>query len=430
MLSPADSDLVRRDPSLPGLKVVLDPEALVDRVRRASGQHDLAIGAATYIKYQRGLSCLAGYQLSIGETVIPIYATAYRADASAKLDKWRQQPEIRTPLGAGRIPLEDCVSLVTIFPNDRKIKALASMSQNETRQRLLAEVFSDRPDISAIAMRPMVYRPQLRYVACLHNGTEAGVLKCYGERDYATAKTNAQALAPSDALGLPQLLGCSDRLAFLVMDWTVGRSLSEVLCAAAEETAVLEDVGRALAALHRQEPPGVPGLTRQAEAHQLASVAEAVGVLCPALAARALRAAATLGGALLDLPREERPLHGDFYAAQVLLAQQRVVLLDLDSMVRGDPALDVGNFIAHLILENLRGALSARRVATATESLVTGYRRYNPSCPPDRISLYTGAGLLKRGLKPFRSRQREWPAQTEALLDRLERLLVNKTGET
>jgi aminoglycoside phosphotransferase (APT) family kinase protein len=430
MLTPADSDLVRRDPDLPGLGTVLDPEALADRLRRASGRDDLVSGPATYIKYQRGLSCLVGYELRIGQTVIPIHATAYRADASRKLDKARTRPEIRGALGAGRITLDDCVSLVTIFPNDRKIKALASLSQDETRQHLLAEVFPDWSEISAMTMRPMVYKPQLRYVACLQNGKEAAVLKSYCERDYGVAKKNAQALAPRDALRLPQLIGCLDRLAFLVMDWTAGRSLSEIICAASDETAVLEDVGAALASLHRQEPAGVPLLTRESEAAHLASVADAVGVLCPPLAARALRAAAKLGAAFVDLPEEDCPLHGDFYAAQVLISQQGVVILDLDAMVRGDPALDVGNFIAYLILENLRGKLSASRVANATESLVRGYRRCNPACRPDRIALYTAAGLLKRGLKPFRSRQREWPAATEALLARLEKVMANKTGET
>ncbi len=54
-------------------------------------------------------------------------------------------------------------------------------------------------------------------------------------------------------------------------------------------------------------------------------------------------------------------LHRDFYPEQLKIAERRIYLLDLDLCARGDPALDIGNFTAHLSEFALRthGDLSA-----------------------------------------------------------------------
>ncbi len=52
---------------------------------------------------------------------------------------------------------------------------------------------------------------------------------------------------------------------------------------------------------------------------------------------------------VLDLPEVEPSLiHRDFYQDQVLFSGSSIYLLDFDLAAMGDPALDVGNFLAHL----------------------------------------------------------------------------------
>ncbi len=51
---------------------------------------------------------------------------------------------------------------------------------------------------------------------------------------------------------------------------------------------------------------------------------------------------------------ELRPVHRDFYPDQVLVDGDRLWLLDLDLYCLGDPALDIGNFAAHLTEYSLR----------------------------------------------------------------------------
>lgn len=65
-------------------------------------------------------------------------------------------------------------------------------------------------------------------------------------------------------------------------------------------------------------------------------------------------------GALEPLTRQldagpQLGLHRDFYHDQVLVDGDRVVLLDLDCHAIGHPAIDAGNFIAHLLELELRG---------------------------------------------------------------------------
>ncbi len=54
-------------------------------------------------------------------------------------------------------------------------------------------------------------------------------------------------------------------------------------------------------------------------------------------------------------------IHRDFYPAQVIVEPGRLHLIDFDLYCQGDPALDAGNFLAHLMEESLRerGELTA-----------------------------------------------------------------------
>src|SRR5687768_106194 len=140
VLSPFDADLVRRDTALPGLGIVLDPEALVDVLRRSLPGADLGSVRATYVKYKPGTNCLAGYQLTVSGRVVDLYAKAYGVHASRKLQKARENPGTSGALGPGRIPLEDDQIVVSVFPNDAKVRALPTLAAVESRVDMLREI--------------------------------------------------------------------------------------------------------------------------------------------------------------------------------------------------------------------------------------------------------------------------------------------------
>ncbi len=67
-----------------------------------------------------------------------------------------------------------------------------------------------------------------------------------------------------------------------------------------------------------------------------------------------------------------RLLHRDFYPDQFLIEGTNVVLLDLDLHAMGDPALDLGNFVGHLIEHDIRTGSNLGRLGTP---FLDGYRR-------------------------------------------------------
>jgi thiamine kinase-like enzyme len=59
-----------------------------------------------------------------------------------------------------------------------------------------------------------------------------------------------------------------------------------------------------------------------------------------------------LGESLLNRPT--CGIHRDFYSDQVILRKRRIYVIDFDLYCQGDPALDIGNFTAHLTEMALR----------------------------------------------------------------------------
>ena len=90
--------------------------------------------------------------------------------------------------------------------------------------------------------------------------------------------------------------------------------------------------------------------------------------------------------------------------------------------------IDLGNFIAHLELEALRGRLTPCQVAEASEAFLEGYVSVTGSLHPTRVRIHTAAALFRLLPRPFRSRVPDWPEQTQAILNRAESLASDDAG--
>lgn len=66
-------------------------------------------------------------------------------------------------------------------------------------------------------------------------------------------------------------------------------------------------------------------------------------------------------------------IHGDFYDKQVLYSPERVTVLDCDTLSFGHPALDVGNFCAHLTLRELQHPEHGANLRSARKAFEEGY---------------------------------------------------------
>jgi aminoglycoside phosphotransferase (APT) family kinase protein len=113
-------------------------------------------------------------------------------------------------------------------------------------------------------------------------------------------------------------------------------------------------------------------------------------ILRPEWADRLERLAAACGALAASLSMcEAGTIHRDFYPDQVLVDGDRLYLLDLDLYCLGDPALDIGNFCAHLVEQALRtqgnAIWNSRARIDATRSR------------PTRPSLWPGTSRSARG---------------------------------
>jgi hypothetical protein len=425
-LSSDNVDLARRDSALPGLATVLDPEAFVGALRRSAPDADLGAAHITYVKYKPGTVCLVGYRLTVAGTVVDVYAKAYGADASEKMQKALEQPGEPGALGRGRIPLEDYQIVVSAFPNDAKVEALPSLMGAETRFRLLHKLFPDRPSLWMGTVQRLVYKPERRYVARLvtEDGPQA-VLKLYTPPGYKLVQRRRKPYKSRSPLRLATRIGKSDRHAALAFEWLPGRLLGEAILDPQFDAQALATVGAAIAQLHTQIPAGLQRLTRETEASTLLSEASMLGLICPPLARLAETLAYRIATDLVKRSPVDRLIHGDFHAWQVLLDGDTAALLDLDRAVCADPMIDLGVFAAHLEHEVMRGNLSAGRAEPLMQALLAGYAAAaGQPVADDQIQLYTAVELLRLAPHFFRYYEPDWPERIAASLDRVESILA------
>ena len=73
----ADRALVRRDPGIPGLEMVLDPDSFAATLRILYPQAGVTAAEPLYVRYKPTTSCLVGYSVSCTVGTVSVYARAH-----------------------------------------------------------------------------------------------------------------------------------------------------------------------------------------------------------------------------------------------------------------------------------------------------------------------------------------------------------------
>jgi tRNA A-37 threonylcarbamoyl transferase component Bud32 len=126
---------------------------------------------------------------------------------------------------------------------------------------------------------------------------------------------------------------------------------------------------------------------------RLPRVAELQPELAPAI--REVLARTRAWAASLPLTRMVG-IHRDFYPDQVIVSGERLYLIDLDLYRSGDPALDVGNFLAHLSEMALRGTQEAIEILGRSErAAADSFVRINPNITPEVVNVWKQLALAR-----------------------------------
>jgi aminoglycoside phosphotransferase (APT) family kinase protein len=422
MISSPNADLVQRDQAITGLRIILDPEVFTRLLGPYLAGMRIKNAQITYIRYKPDTRCLVNYNLNTGKTTLNVYAVAHGNDKAVKINNVRSRKTVNRYGIPGRIIFEDEGILIWVFPNDSKLKALRALDDDKKQKRLLKELLPDRPDLWHGAFKMLNYKPERRFVAVLQtkSGPQA-VVRFYNSGDYHKALTIANAFHSLPNLSIPRKIGSSDDHKVLVFEWLEGQVLSDVLGGDYEVAMrVIHETGVALAGFHLQEVGQLPGDIKTEKAEKLQALADSMKLILPHLSTRALAAASHLASKF-SLDAERKPIHGDFYAKQVLINNNKQTsFIDLDEAMLGDPRADLGLFIAYLKYMVLSGRLAENRLPTFTQSFLNGYYRIMGKEQLGDLHPYVAAGLFQLLPHPFRHCEKDWIMWTEQILNMVE----------
>lgn len=428
MLSVHDRGVAARDPGLPGLPLLLDPDALLTWLQEnpplVAGWADSPVAVTCrYLRYKPGVRLLGAFELSTATGCrLPFQAWAVGEGGRQKLEKAIR--EVPPPFAPGRCWCRELRVMVQFHPDDRDLPSLARFADPEARERLLARRLPSMAGRFSGPLRILSYNPERRFVALLHDSEgPAAVVRGHTPDRFGRSQRGARAFRTvKGGFRIPRLLGASRGSAVLVQEWLQGRPLELDPWrhgAPAEAASLSHHVGRALRSLHTQEARGL----RRAGGSGLTRALAGIEAVRPGDTTEAARRAVRWLRPLLHsleeaLPPAAAPLHGDLHPGQILVSDEGLGLVDFDRAGVGDPLRDLATFVAHLEAGRAEGTVPAAVATAAESSLLDGYRNAGGVVDLDRFQWQCAAALLRRAPHPFRARTPEWPAAIDALVAR------------
>jgi aminoglycoside phosphotransferase (APT) family kinase protein len=411
--------MLRPDPHLPQRDVVFSRDQvaeLLDREVLPALRPGTRVGSLDreYTAYKAGKDCLVHYSLEPegGGEPVRVTLTLGRPDRLQTLHA-RHYAATGDRKPGGGLLLSGLPCLAEVFPSDWKLGHLREAMDPHRASTLLArrDVSSELRGVDVVRYRPR-RRCVLRYrhgAASRDGAPEADaetMAKVYAYAWKATeVREKLRVLGPmarARGLDLPRSRETSPDLAVVVMERLPGTNLSELLGAtgtSAEADALVGAAARALAIFHSLELPVTPATeTRHVEDEitKLRVRSSRWGEVSPSVTARVEALVTRVARLHQRLGRDaERLVHGDYKPSQLLLDDRGVPgLVDLDRACPGDPAIDLGNFLAVLAKQEvLKGQA---HVARAGESFLEAYHRdAGQPASDERARLFEAFALVR-----------------------------------
>ncbi len=396
----ADARLVAADPAIPGLREVLSPLGLVQRL--APGW-DVREARVAYLRYKPGTSLLAGLVLTDDDGA-PSFATALAVGPGApeKLAKVARAGEA-DDVGRGAVVDARAGVAVSDVTADRHLPGV---------RRVLRDAGAD--------VTPLVYKPGRRWVARLERDREPALLvKAHRPATLPGLLAGYRALAGVPVTSVARVRARHGTIAY---SWVPGLPLDRVTGPGVP--GLWSRAGSVLAELHRQPP--VDGLEQADRDAQLTAAVAAVRAVMPpdvtaeaGVVAERLRAGLTGTGAV-------RVVHGDFSADQVVVrpdlaahaadtpapGQPDVTIVDLDRVGLDDPLADLASWYGALVAADAAAGDPVEVLAP----LLSGYAAAGGDAELSRLRAHCALAVLQRATEPFRRHLPDWPEKVAHLV--------------
>ncbi|UCC28764.1 MAG: hypothetical protein JSU86_11240, partial [Phycisphaerales bacterium] len=187
--------------------------------------------------------------------------------------------------------------------------------------------------------------------------------------------------------------------------------------------------------LHRVSIDDLPEFSRDDDCVVLTRWQSALTMLDPP-AARLTR---SLHDALVELSSSTEShrsctIHRDFYERQYAVDGSTISVFDLDTLARGDPGVDVGNFLAHLLLTHLRSEYALQDFVSLAAGLVRRYAEAGYALDRRTLAFHWASALFRLGaVHAFRTTTRKyvpalWQLSSDLLAQVFGRSFEGKAG--
>lgn len=153
------------------------------------------------------------------------------------------------------------------------------------------------------------------------------------------------------------------------------------------------EAGAALGALHDSSLPA-PVRSLEDDLAELGSYRGVVSQLAPELLWSMERGMERLSGSAGDHGGVV-PSHGALRSDQVLVSQDGIAFVDLDSFCLAPAGRDLGNLVAYLDWKAVRGAADPQLVAAVQSAFLAGYESRRKLPPSNSIARYRALTMLK-----------------------------------
>jgi aminoglycoside phosphotransferase (APT) family kinase protein len=387
MLSPPNRALAARDPGLPGLGLLLDPEALAKAL-------DTPAVTLRHLRYKPGTSCTASAVTTNGHWLRLRALTP--AHYAAK--------------GHSRDGATGAVCLVVAPPDaDDEVPGLRRFWPEGRRAKVQAEVFGES-HLAEARLVPLSYRLGRRLVARLDHPLGAALLKLHAPDRFAQAQAGALWASVHGHGALER--ACAVQMA-VATRWQPGRALT-----ARDGPDGFAAAGAALAGVHGAAHALPFPRSRTAEIAAVARTLADAAHLLPDAEARLAGLTRRLAAALAATPADPGPIHGDFNADQVVMFAGDPALIDWDRAGTGDRGADLGSALARLEADRMWDGLSVGQARAAEQALLDGYAARRAL--PVSVAAQRLAHLALLICAPFRRQMPEWPGAMAALIGRVE----------
>jgi hypothetical protein len=305
---------------------------------------------------------------------------------------------------AGKIPdgaliVEGDAGRVGVWrvPHDPALPGLAAALDRGTAAHLLEDL-GGAP--GPVETRLVAYRPGRRAVVAVSGAADGLYLKLVRPSKAEALHRSHQLLAAS--LPVPASLGFSADLGLIALQAVPGITLRAVL----EDSSQPIPSPIEIADLPRRIPEPTDDRESPSAIVRVADVQPLLTAIAPELAAEVDELANLIG---LDDADADTPSHGDYYEAQLLIENGRLVgMLDVDTFGWGRAGDDAATMLGHLaIWEPMsRHPDRVRDLGSAMIALWDGL------LDPVDLRLRTAAVVLSLATGPFRVQTATWPEET------------------